>query len=70
LQRREFNFQIASLPQEKIDSVKKTAFYPFTAIVNKEGKLSFVLFSRPMGKNPEEEIFNLLDKQIQKAIKQ
>ena len=68
LQKREFIFQIASLPQNEIDNIKKIAFYPFTAIVTKEGNLSFALFSRPTGKNPEEEIFNLLEKQIQKAL--
>lgn len=68
LQKREFTFQIATLPQDEIDNIKKITFYPFTAIVTKEGKLSFALFSRPTGKNPEEEIFNLLEKQIQKAL--
>ena len=68
LQKHEFAFQIASLSQTEIDKIKKIAFYPFTAIVTKEGKLSFALFSRPIGKNPEEEIFNLLDKQIEKAL--
>ncbi len=70
LQKHEFTFQIASLPQTEIDTIKKIAFYPFTAIVTKKGKLSFALFSRPTGKNPEEEIFNLLDKQIEKALLQ
>ena len=70
LQKREFSFQIARFGQAEIDSIKKITFYPFTAIVTKEGKLSFALFSRPIGKNPEEEIFNLLDKQIEKALVQ
>ncbi len=70
LQKHEFSFQIASLPQAAIDTIKKISFYPFTAIVTKVGKLSFALFSRPIGKNPEEEIFNLLDKQIEKALLQ
>jgi peroxiredoxin len=68
LQKHEFSFQIASLPQPEIDTIKKISFYPFTAIVTKEGKLSFALFSRPIGKDPEEEIFNLLDKQIEKVL--
>jgi peroxiredoxin len=68
LQKREFTFQIASLPQDEIDKIKKISFYPFTAIITKEGKLSFALFSRPTGKNPEEEIFSMLEKQIQKAM--
>jgi peroxiredoxin len=70
LQKRPFDFQIASLPQNEIDKIKKIAFFPFTAIVTKDGKLSFALFSRPIGKNPDEEIFNLLDKQIEKALLQ
>ena len=68
LEKHEFAFQIASLSQTEIDKIKKISFYPFTAIVTKEGKLSFALFSRPIGKNPDEEIFNLLDKQIAKAL--
>jgi peroxiredoxin len=68
LQKREFDFQIASLPQAEVDKTKRISFYPFTAIVTKEGKLSFALFGRPMGKNQEEEIFNLLDKKIEMAI--
>jgi peroxiredoxin len=68
LKKKEFSFQIASLPLTEIDSIKKITFYPFTAIVTKEGKLSFALFSRPIGKNPEEEIFDLMDKQIKKAL--
>jgi thiol-disulfide isomerase/thioredoxin len=68
LKKKEFSFQIASLPQTEIDSIKKITYYPFTAIVTNEGKLSFAIFSRPIGKNPDEEIFNLLDKQIEKAL--
>lgn len=67
LKKNEFDFQIATLPYPEIDSVKKIALYPFTAIVNKAGKLSYALFSRPTGKNPEIEISNLLDAQIAKA---
>lgn len=70
LQKHEFTYQIASLRQTEIDTIKRISFYPFTAIVTKEGKLSFALFSRPIGKNPEEDIFNLLDKQIEKALLQ
>lgn len=68
LEKHEFTFQISSLGQAEIDKIKKISFYPFTAIVTKEGKLSFALFSRSIGKNPEEEIFNLLDKQIKKVL--
>ena len=70
LQKHEFAFQIVSLSQTEIDKIKKISFYPFTAIVTKEGKLSFALFSRPTGKNPEKEIFSLLDKQVEKALLQ
>lgn len=68
LKNREFDFKIASLPQAEVDKIKKISFYPFTAIITKEGKLSFALFGRPMGKNSEEEVFNVLDKQIAKAL--
>lgn len=44
LEKHEFIFQIASLPQTTIDTIKKISFYPFTAIVTKEGKLAFALF--------------------------
>lgn len=70
LQKHDFTFQIASLPQGEIDALKKISFYPFTSIVTKEGKVSFALFSRPIGRNSDEEIFNLLDKQIEKALSQ
>lgn len=70
LQKQEFAFQITRLPQAEINGIKKISFYPFTAIVTREGKLSFALFSRPIGKNPDTEIFNLLDKQIQKVLLQ
>ncbi|HEV7781776.1 MAG TPA: TlpA disulfide reductase family protein [Chitinophagaceae bacterium] len=68
LKKRGFNFQITNLPQAEIDSLKKIAFYPFTAIVTKTGKLSFALFARPMGKNDEEGLFELLSSQIEKVL--
>lgn len=68
LQNHAFDFQIVSLSQTEIDKIKKISFYPFTVIVTREGKISFALFGRPAG-NPEEEIFNLLDKQIGKALR-
>ena len=68
LQKHEFNFQIVSLSQTDIDKMKKISFFPFTAIISKEGKLSFALFSRPMGDNSEDELFNLFDKQMQKVL--
>lgn len=67
LQKNPFAFQIASLPQKEIDAIKKVALYPFTAIVNKKGKLSFVLFGRPAGENMED-LFSLLDQQVRKAL--
>lgn len=68
LQNHEFAFQIVRLSQMEIDKIKKISFYPFTAIVTREGKLSFALFGRPAGKNSETAIFDLLDKQIGKAL--
>jgi thiol-disulfide isomerase/thioredoxin len=70
LQKTKFDFMIGILPKETINRIKKIAFYPFTAIVNKQQKLSFVLTGRPVGKDPENEIFGVLDPQIQKALKQ
>lgn len=70
LQKTPFNFMIGILPQQTINSIKKVAFYPFTAIVNRQQKLSFVLTGRPTGKNPAKEIFEVLDPQILKALKQ
>jgi thiol-disulfide isomerase/thioredoxin len=69
LDKNEFNFKITSLAQTTIDSIKKISFYPFTAIVTKEGKLSFALFSRPVGKNPEE-LVSLLSQQLEKIMHQ
>ncbi|MBL0337229.1 MAG: TlpA family protein disulfide reductase [Chitinophagaceae bacterium] len=68
LQNHAFDFQIVSLSETEIDKIKKISFYPFTVIVTREGKVSFALFGRPAGKNPEVEIFNLLDKQVGKAL--
>lgn len=70
LQKTKFDFMIGILPQESINRIKKIAYYPFTAIVNKHQKLSFVLTGRPIGKDPANEIFQVLDPQIQKALKQ
>lgn len=61
---------IGILPVETINKIKKIAYYPFTAIVNKRQKLSFVLTGRHTGKDPDNEIFNQPDPQIQKALKQ
>jgi len=70
LKKHDFVFQIASLPQSEIDKIKKIAFYPFTAILNKEGKLAFAIFGRPVGKDQDEEVFNLFDKQLEKILLQ
>lgn len=68
LQNHEFAFQIASIPQEEIEKIKKISFYPFSAITGRDGKLSFALFGRPAGRNQEDELFRLLDKQVEAAI--
>jgi len=68
IQKRPFNFALASLPQDTVDSIKRISFYPFTAIMNKNGKLVFALFGRPPGKNTDEDLFKLLDDQLQKTI--
>jgi|GEM_PF-1501034 len=66
----DFQFQIASIPQAVLDSIKKISLYPFTAIVNKDGKLAFVLFGRPMGKRSTDRFFELLCGQIEKLLRQ
>ena len=65
-----FNFMIGILPVQSINLIKKIAFYPFTAIVNKNQKLTFVLTGRKTGKDPGKEIFEVLDPQIRKALQQ
>jgi thiol-disulfide isomerase/thioredoxin len=70
LQKTPFHFMIGILPQEDISKIKKIAFYPFTAIVDRRQKLSFVLTGRPAGKDPAKEIFEVLDPQIRKALQQ
>lgn len=69
LEKHSFLFQVASLPQAEITRVKKVEFYPFTAIVTRDGRLSFAIFGRPTGSRPDEEIFDLLDRQIEKALR-
>lgn len=68
LKTNEFSFQIASLPQAVIANIKQVALYPFTAIVNRQGKISFAIFGRPLGVNPDEAIFKLLSTQVDKAL--
>lgn len=70
LQKRPFHFEMVSMEQPEIQKIKKVAFYPFTAILNREGKLSFAMFGRPTGEDPDEEIFQLLRRQIDKALTQ
>jgi thiol-disulfide isomerase/thioredoxin len=70
LKDKRFDFMIGILPMRAINHIKKIDFYPFTAIVNKKQKLSFVLTGRPIGKDSEKEVFEILDPQIQKALQQ
>lgn len=65
-----FNFMIGILPQASIDKIKKISFYPFTVIVNRQHKISFVIAGKPVGKNPEKIIHEVLDFQIRKALAQ
>lgn len=65
-----FNFMIGILPQASIDKIKKISSYPFTAIVNRQHKISFVIAGKPAGKNPEKIIHEVLDFQIRKALAQ
>ena len=70
LAKKPFQFQMASLPQADIDSMKKISFYPFSAIINKKGQLSFVLVSWPGGKDSDKQLLTLLDKQFKQALAQ
>jgi len=70
LAKKPFLFQIARLPQEDIDSLKKISFYPFTIMLNREGKITFVLVSRPGGKDSADELKLLLDEQFKRALAQ
>jgi thiol-disulfide isomerase/thioredoxin len=70
LEKNRFDFMIGTLPMETINKIKKVAYYPFTAVVNRHQKLSFVLTGRPVGKDPGREIFEVLDPQIHKALQQ
>jgi thiol-disulfide isomerase/thioredoxin len=65
-----FHFMIGILPQESINKIKKISFYPFTAIVNRQHKISFISTGKPVGKNPEKVIHDVLDFQIRKALAQ
>ena len=65
-----FHFMIGILPQQSIDKIKKISFYPFTAVVNRQHKISFVIAGKPVGKNPEKIIHEVLDFQIRKALAQ
>ncbi len=70
LAKKPFQFQMASLPQADIDSMKKISFYPFSAIINKQGQLSFVLVSWPGGKDSDKQLLTLLDQQFKQALAQ
>jgi hypothetical protein len=70
LEKNPFNFMIGILPKAAIEKIKKISYYPFTAIVNKNQELSFVFTGRPVGKNSTKEIFDILDLQVSKALKQ
>ena len=70
LAKKPFQFQMASLEQTDIDSMKKISFYPFSAIVNKQGRLSFVLVSWPGGKDSDTKLLTLLDQQFKQALAQ
>lgn len=68
LENNKFDFMVGILPHQSITKIKKLSFYPFTAVVDKQQKLSFAIAGKPMGKNPSKEIFDILDPQIQKAL--
>jgi hypothetical protein len=50
--------------------MKKISFYPFSAILNRQGQISFVLVSWPGGKDSDTQLLTLLDQQFKKALAQ
>ena len=70
LEKNEFHFNIVSLDQSNIWTMKKISYYPMTFIINRRQEISYALFGRVGGKNPEEELINLLESKIRVALKE
>ncbi len=70
LAKNEFHFNIVSLDQNSIWSMKKMSYYPMTFIINRRQEISYALFGRVGGKNPDEELSGLLESKIRTALKE
>jgi thiol-disulfide isomerase/thioredoxin len=66
---REFEFMIVHLSMDSIQQFKKVSLYPLTAIVNKRGLISFVVFARQASEG-DEAFFEVLERQVRKALEE
>ena len=64
---REFEFTIVHLSMDSIQQFKKVSLYPLTAIVNKRGLISFVVFARQASEG-DEVFYEVLERQMRKAL--
>jgi thiol-disulfide isomerase/thioredoxin len=64
---RRFDFTIVQLGREDIQQMKKVSFYPLTAIVDRHGRISFVVFGRRASEG-DEEFYAVLDRQLRRAM--
>ena len=70
LEKKEFLFNIASLSQPAISKMKKISYYPMTFIINRRQQISYAFFGRVGGKNSDDELSNLLESKLMKALKE
>lgn len=70
LEKNEFRFNIVSLDQPSIWTMKKMSYYPMTFIINRRQEISYALFGRVGGKTPEVELVSLLESKIRAAMKE
>jgi peroxiredoxin len=66
---REFEFTIVHLSMDSIQQFKKVSLYPLTAIVNKRGFISFVVFARQASEG-DEAFYDVLERQVRKALEE
>jgi thiol-disulfide isomerase/thioredoxin len=64
---RPFDFMIVHLSIDSIQQFKKVSLYPLTAIVNKRGKISFVVFARRPGEG-DQAFYEVLEREVRKAL--
>ena len=70
LAKNEFHFNIVSLDQNSIWSMKRMSYYPMTFIINRRQEISYALFGRVGSKNQDEELSGLLESKIRTALKE